>query len=672
MKIISDGRTSKRKRKLCFLPSFIFKSKIIISAFITWAKWEEDSCLVGWKTTDVGLEAIVVGTANHGGLAKLSIWGNNLYRGMTDVGLKVKLFAYLSDLISFYSSYCWLGHSEKWDVLSENFPCAMCLLLVLKAYLRFLMGMSLSDVFNLLVFQKNNAFFQDSYPSRNKSSMLLSRGKNGKRICVTTAFENFEQRNHPSIEIFINKFLLEVFKRLPSSRETSDEIAESNGYLARSLVGRKVTIVKLVAIAVGTSNRGDLTKLSIRGNNLCHGVTYIGLKDISQGSPTLREHSLWNVSSVGDEEKLDIFQCLRNKGILDSFMYSHKACDGSTSLEHRSSDAVNECRMMNSSMKNPCDPNLVPSWKRSFDILGALEFVHGMLNSCIQAHPPSRVRRKVYEFSRLLSDTLKFELVPHGDIWESLFNNHIPSKEDIDCIFLQVRKKVDFMRSKDLVMRMLINDVELLILASTTLCSDSQRPVQIFSLLECHCGAQMATRSLRQKEQMPHKKKFCEICCDTSFEKAITTCYQYCMMGYYFDAPVDWCCEECDIGKEIMFSLSGLESVHYEGPRLPASKKIYQSTVQPKKYSKFPCRHRINWEREVRTRKMRYLHVEEALGLSSSINKYGSPRINTVSSRVVSTKSMETMAQRIFTKPRAQISNSFREKSKILHDGLLC
>ncbi|WMV07646.1 hypothetical protein MTR67_001031, partial [Solanum verrucosum] len=45
-------------------------------------------CLVGWKITDVGLEAIVVGTANIGGLAKLSIWGNNLYRGMTDVGLK--------------------------------------------------------------------------------------------------------------------------------------------------------------------------------------------------------------------------------------------------------------------------------------------------------------------------------------------------------------------------------------------------------------------------------------------------------------------------------------------------------------------------------------------------------------------------------------------------------
>uniref|UniRef100_M1C4I2 EIN3-binding F-box protein 1 n=1 Tax=Solanum tuberosum TaxID=4113 RepID=M1C4I2_SOLTU len=140
---------------------------------------------------------------------------------------------------------------------------------------------------------------------------------------------------------------------------------------------------------------------------------------------------------------------------------------------------------------------------------------------------------------------------------------------------------------------------------------------------------------------------------------------RYCMMGYYVDAPVDWCCEEFDIGKGIMFSSSGLEIVHYEGPRLPTSEKICQSTVQPKKHSKFPGGHHINWEKEVRTGKMRYLHVEEALGLSSSIKKYGSPRINTVISRVLSTKSMATVARGIIGKPRAQISNSFREKSKL-------
>lgn len=46
------------------------------------------------------------------------------------------------------------------------------------------------------------------------------------------------------------------------------------------------------------------------------------------------------------------------------------------------------------------------------------------------------------------------------------------------------------------------------------------------------------------------------------------------MMGHYVDAPVDWCCEECDIDKWIMFQLSGLENVHYEQPRLLAFEKI--------------------------------------------------------------------------------------------------
>ncbi|KAL3366155.1 hypothetical protein AABB24_011020, partial [Solanum stoloniferum] len=201
---------------------------------------------------------------------------------------------------------------------------------------------------------------------------------------------------------------------------------------------------------------------------------------------------------------------------------------------------------------------------------------------------------------------------------------------------------VKFMRSKDLVMRTLINDVELHILASATMCTDSQ-------------------------------KKKCEICGDIDFDKAITTCYKcnnvdvhrYCMLGCCVDAPMDWCCEESDIRKGIMSTSSGLENVHYEGSKLHAFEKICQSIVQPKKHSKYPRAYRINGEKKVQTGKMRYLPVEEALGLSSSIKKYGSTLINTVSSRVVSTKSIATMTRAIFSKPRAQISNSFREKSKV-------
>ncbi|KAK6784447.1 hypothetical protein RDI58_017902 [Solanum bulbocastanum] len=124
--------------------------------------------------------------------------------------------------------------------------------------------------------------------------------------------------------------------------------------------------------------------------------------------------------------------------------------------------------MKNSSMTHPCDPALVLSWKGSFDILGTLKLALEIFNNCIQANPACIVRHKVYKFSGLLPDTLKLELVPCENIRPSLLNNHCLGLRDI----LPLLK---FMRTKDLVMRILINDFELLILASTTLCSDSQR-----------------------------------------------------------------------------------------------------------------------------------------------------------------------------------------------------
>jgi len=122
-------------------------------------------------------------------------------------------------------------------------------------------------------------------------------------------------------------------------------------------------------------------------------------------------------------------------------------------------------------------------------------------------------------------------------------------------------------------------------------------------------------------------------------------------------------CEECDIGEGIIFSSSGLENVHYERPRLPASEKICQSIVQPKKHSKFPRRQHINWEKEVRTGKTKYLPVEEALGLPSRIKKYGFAPINVVSSRVVSSKS------RKFSKPKGYV---FTTIFRIHLLGLIC
>ncbi|KAM3269180.1 hypothetical protein P3S67_031144 [Capsicum chacoense] len=85
---------------------------------------------------------------------------------------------------------------------------------------------------------------------------------------------------------------------------------------------------------------------------------------------------------------------------------------------------------------HPCDPALAHSWKGSFDIIGAPKFAHEVLNNCIHAYPPSRVRRKVYEFCRLLPDTLKFKLVSRGVIWNDLFNNHFSGKDDIGLYFI--------------------------------------------------------------------------------------------------------------------------------------------------------------------------------------------------------------------------------------------
>lgn len=105
---------------------------------------------------------------------------------------------------------------------------------------------------------------------------------------------------------------------------------ECDGYLTRSLEGKKATDLRLAAIAVGTSGRGGLGKLSVRGSNSIRGVTDLGLSAIARGCPSLKALSLWNVPAVGDEglieiarechllEKLDLCQCpsISNRGLI--------------------------------------------------------------------------------------------------------------------------------------------------------------------------------------------------------------------------------------------------------------------------------------------------------------------------------------------------------------------
>ncbi|KAH0655690.1 hypothetical protein KY285_030572 [Solanum tuberosum] len=112
-----------------------------------------------------------------------------------------------------------------------------------------------------------------------------------------------------------------------------------------------------------------------------------------------------------------------------------------------------------------------------------------------------------------------------------------------------------------------------------------------------------------------------------------------------------------------MSSSYGLEIVQFK----ESCAMICQSIVQPRKHSKFPrgSVNRTNWEKEVKTGEVRYLPVEKALDLQSGIEKYGSPLINIVSTRVEPIESMAIVTQGHFSNPSVQISNLLPEKSAV-------
>lgn len=212
------------------------------------------------------------------------------------------------------------------------------------------------------------------YPNPKESSLFLSLGRHvdvyfppRKRSRISAPFvfsgERVEQKKQVSIDVLPDECLFEIFRRLPGGQERSacasvskrwltllsnicrdelcsnstteylkpeeksaenkaeDQEVESDGYLSRSLEGKKATDVRLAAIAVGTASRGGLGKLLIRGSNSVRRVTDVGLRAIARGCPSLRVLSLSNLSSIGDEglceiangchllEKLELCQC---------------------------------------------------------------------------------------------------------------------------------------------------------------------------------------------------------------------------------------------------------------------------------------------------------------------------------------------------------------------------
>ncbi|KAG2700128.1 hypothetical protein I3760_07G218800 [Carya illinoinensis] len=221
------------------------------------------------------------------------------------------------------------------------------------------------------------------YPNPKESSLFLPLGHRVdvyfppcKRSRIRAPFffsgETFEQKKCASIEVLPDECLFEIFRRLPGGQERSacasvskrwlmllsnichdefcsnattgylrpeekstenkaeDQEIETDGYLTRSLEGKKATDVRLAAIAVGTASRGGLGKLLIKGSSSACRVTDVGLKVIARGCPSLKSLSLWNVPSIGDEglceianrchllEKLDLCQCpkISDKAVL--------------------------------------------------------------------------------------------------------------------------------------------------------------------------------------------------------------------------------------------------------------------------------------------------------------------------------------------------------------------
>ncbi|TKY74729.1 EIN3-binding F-box protein 1 [Spatholobus suberectus] len=217
------------------------------------------------------------------------------------------------------------------------------------------------------------------YPNLKEPNLFLSLGRQvdvyfplQKRSHFGVPFdisgEWFEQKQKPkqktSIESLPDECLFEILRRLPAGQDRSvcasvskrwlmllssickneicsngnignenkgdDQEFSDEGYLSRSLEGRKATDVRLAAIAVGTASRGGLGKLSIRGCNSDRGVTNVGLKAIAHGCSSLKVFSLWDVATVDDEglieiasgchqlEKLDLCKCpkISNKAII--------------------------------------------------------------------------------------------------------------------------------------------------------------------------------------------------------------------------------------------------------------------------------------------------------------------------------------------------------------------
>lgn len=152
-----------------------------------------------------------------------------------------------------------------------------------------------------------------------------------------------------------------------------------------------------------------------------------------------------------------------------------------TNVEAGSSDAGKSnltTGMPVSERNRPYIPALHAYWKGSFYLPNG----HESFNDAFKAHPPSSVHNKVYETLKKMPENIYFELVPKHEVWTDMFPDYCPDNDDIGLYFFPRFKKrsensnsiMEFLWRKNLLMRSVLDGVELLVLSSRLLQPHSQ------------------------------------------------------------------------------------------------------------------------------------------------------------------------------------------------------
>ncbi|CAI9111853.1 OLC1v1012179C4 [Oldenlandia corymbosa var. corymbosa] len=134
-----------------------------------------------------------------------------------------------------------------------------------------------------------------------------------------------------------------------------------------------------------------------------------------------------------------------------------------------------------SSVNHFCDPSLDAAWNGSFKVSNASKSWE--ISDKVQAHPRSRVRKKVYELSMMMPEALQFELVPRSDLWGDLSQYLFLDRRDIGLYFFPANMQRweqyvtlrEHMEAEDLAMRTRVEDMELLVFTSKLFRKDCQR-----------------------------------------------------------------------------------------------------------------------------------------------------------------------------------------------------